>query len=510
MNRAKRYFINALILSGCTLLMRTVAVAFNAFCVNKVGSEGMGLFSLVMSVYTFAVTVATSGVNLASTRLVALYYGRNEGKSVKSAMRKCLLYSAFFGILASSLLFVFADFVALNFLRESRAGMSLRALSLSLLPLSLCSAMAGYFSAVRRVYKNAFSQLSEQAVKILSCTFLLSVLLPRGVEYACLALVLGGAISEMFSFIVQGLSYLFDTRTLTGDGGRVGMKQALEISLPVALSAYVRSGLVTLEHILIPIGLTAYGEANALATYGVVCAVALPIVLYPSAFVGAFSGQIIPEITEFFAKDNKKEIAYITGRAFFVTEFFAILAAGMFSVFSTDLCVVIYGSAEAAEYLRALAPLMPVMFLDTVTDSILKGLGKQFYTMCVNIADAAISVILVWILVPEMGVYGYIAVLYISECVNTVFSIGKLLTLVEFRTSLKKMLFIPLLSAIGSANILFLVFGMLKLSVSPLSLIIKCTLYILLYFVLSYLLGSLSKEEIGWIKRVFEREKPLR
>ena len=134
MNRAKRYFINALILSGCTLLMRTVAVAFNAFCVNKVGSEGMGLFSLVMSVYTFAVTVATSGVNLASTRLVALYYGRNEGKSVKSAMRKCLLYSAFFGILASSLLFVFADFVALNFLRESRAGMSLRALSLSLLP----------------------------------------------------------------------------------------------------------------------------------------------------------------------------------------------------------------------------------------------------------------------------------------------------------------------------------------------------------------------------------------
>ena len=58
MNRAKRYFINALILSGCTLLMRTVAVAFNAFCVNKVGSEGMGLFSLVMSVYTFAVTFA--------------------------------------------------------------------------------------------------------------------------------------------------------------------------------------------------------------------------------------------------------------------------------------------------------------------------------------------------------------------------------------------------------------------------------------------------------------------
>ena len=43
MERAKRYFINALILSGCTLLMRTVGVAFNAFCVDRVGAEGMGL-----------------------------------------------------------------------------------------------------------------------------------------------------------------------------------------------------------------------------------------------------------------------------------------------------------------------------------------------------------------------------------------------------------------------------------------------------------------------------------
>ena len=41
MERAKRYLVNALILSGCTLLMRTVGVAFNAFCVDRVGAEGM-------------------------------------------------------------------------------------------------------------------------------------------------------------------------------------------------------------------------------------------------------------------------------------------------------------------------------------------------------------------------------------------------------------------------------------------------------------------------------------
>ncbi len=502
MNRAKKYFINALILSGCTLLMRTVAVAFNAFCVNRVGSEGMGLFSLVMSVYTFAVTLATSGVNLAATRLVALYFGKNEGASVKSAMKKCFCYSIFFGILSSLALFVFSSFAAEQFLNEPRAAMSIRALSLSLLPLSLCSAFSGYFSAVRRVYKNAVSQVLEQAVKIFSCTLLLSQFLPRGVEYACLALVLGGTVSEIFSFIIQFLSYISDSRKLGGGGKKVKMREVTSISLPVAFSAYVRSGLVTLEHILIPIGLAAYGEGNALATYGIVSAVALPIVLYPSAFVGAFSGQIIPEITEFYSASNKKEVSYITSRAFFVTLLFSTLCAGLLTCFSKDFCMVIYNSPEGAQYLHALAPLMPVMFLDTVTDSILKGLGKQFYTMCVNIVDAAISVLLVWLLVPEIGIYGYIIVIYSSECVNTVFSIWKLLSIVDLKVNVAKILLSPLASAIGAANVSNIIFSSAALPQNAASLIFKCLFFAACYFGLSAMLGGVNREEGVWIRGV--------
>ena len=509
MNRAKKYFINALILSGCTLLMRTVAVAFNAFCVNKVGSEGMGLFSLVMSVYTFAVTLATSGVNLASTRLVALYIGKNEGKSVKSAMNKCIIYSMLFGTAASILLFVFSSFAAENFLHEPRAAISIRALSFSLLPLSLCSAFSGYFSAVRRVYKNAISQVMEQAVKIFSCTFLLSLFVPKGVEYACLALVLGGTVSEIFSFFMQALSYAADLRKIGGGGESVKMREVTGISLPVAFSAYVRSGLVTIEHILIPIGLASYGDSNALATYGVVSAVALPIVLYPSAFVGAFSGQMIPEITEFHSLENRKEVAYITSRAFSVTLLFSILCSGLLCTFASDFCEVIYSSGEGAEYLHALAPLMPVMFFDTVTDSVLKGLGKQFYTMCVNIIDAAISVVFVWLLVPQMGVYGYIVVIYVSECINTVFSIWKLLRITDVKINLAKILFSPLAAAIGASNICNVLLPYMHMPQNTASLIAECIMFIVCYFLLVRMLGGIGKEEKIWIKNVLGKQKNI-
>lgn len=507
MKRAKRYIVNALILSGCTLLMRTVGVAFNAFCVDRVGAEGMGLFSLVMSVYTFAVTFATSGVNLAATRLVALHIGRGEGAGARSAMRSCLIYAALFGTAASVGLFLFATPAALHFLHEPRAALSLRGVSLSLLPLSLCSAFGGYFAAVRRVYKNAVSQVAEQAVKIFACAFLLAVLAPRGVAYACLALVLGGAVSEIFSFALQLLSYLRDKRMLQGGGPAVPLGEVARISIPVALSAYVRSGLVTVEHVLIPVGLTAFGDPHALATYGVISAVALPIVLYPTAFVGAFSSTVIPEVTEFDAAENRREVAYVTSRAFSVTLFCSMLAAGFFGAFASDICRAVYGDTEAATYLRMLAPLMPVMFLDTVTDSILKGLGKQFYTMCVNIADAALSVAMVAWLVPRMGIVGYIAVIYVSECVNTLFSIGKLLACVDLRPRPCKWVLAPLAAAVGAARLSVRIIGALGLPASFWTLALSFVCFFSLYAALCALLGAWGREELRWLKNIFRKER---
>ena len=63
-------------MTATTLLMRFVGVTFNIYITNKIGSVGIGLFTLVMSVGAFAVTFATSGVNLAATRLTAEAMGK--------------------------------------------------------------------------------------------------------------------------------------------------------------------------------------------------------------------------------------------------------------------------------------------------------------------------------------------------------------------------------------------------------------------------------------------------
>ena len=89
--------MNAGILTATSLSLGIVGVAYNAWLTRNLGSSGMGLFSLMMAVYRFAVTFACSGSGLAATRLVAEETALGNGKGAASAMKKSIIYSLCFG-----------------------------------------------------------------------------------------------------------------------------------------------------------------------------------------------------------------------------------------------------------------------------------------------------------------------------------------------------------------------------------------------------------------------------
>ena len=90
------------------------------------------------------------------------------------------------------------------------------------------------------------------------------------------------------------------------------------------------------------------------------------------------------------------------------------------------------------------------MYVDTATDAMMKGLGEQVYSMNVNILDALISVVLVWLLVPRMGIWGYLVTVYFSETFNTVLSITHLLSISNTRVRLVKWVYKPLICVVGA------------------------------------------------------------
>lgn len=500
-------FYNLLLMTATTLLMRFVGVTFNVYITNKIGSLGIGLFTLVMSVGGFAVTFATSGVNLAATRLTAEAMGKGDELAVRQAMRRCIIYSLCFGFTASIGLLLLSRPIALGILKDDRCVLPLRLFSVSLPCISLSSAMNGYFTAQRRVIKNAVAQFFEQFVKITVTVYAVGLLAPKGIEYACVAVILGGMTAEVLSFVFTIVMYRLDLKKHNrnyGDGDGQLTRKLFNIALPIAFTTYVRSGLVTVEHLLIPWGLKKRGSSveRALSSYGTLHGMVFPVILFPQAVLSAFAGLLVPEVSECIAAGEYDRIERISSRVIQSALAFGIGVSGIMLCYSSLLGRAIYNSDQASAFICLLSPLIPVMYLDHVVDGLLKGLGEQLYSMRVNIADAAMSVILVWLLVPVSGIYGYIMIVIAMEIVNTALSITRLLSRVNVRVEISKWIVKPLVCIIGATSLTggfttLISPGRLHVAADAFFSVLICAL---VYFVLLRLIGGVNRDDIRWFR----------
>ena len=515
MKVVKKFFINGIVLTVTSVFMRFVSVLFNVYITNKIGSVGMGLFSLVLSVYTFGVTFATSGVHLASTRLVSQELVRGSGAGVKSAMRKCLIYSIVFGTTACALLFYFSEEIALNWLCDIRVLKSLKILAFSLPFLSVSSALGGYFCAVRRVIKNAVTNILEQFIRIFITVMLLVTARGNSVEDATVSVVIGMCVSEVLAFFVSFLLYIFDlkknTKELTAEPSSNITIRLLKMSLPVAFSAYIRSALVTLENLLIPKGLVKGGTGSdaALSSYGTISGMVFPVIFFPLAFLSAFSSLVVPEITRYKECGEKRHIDYVTKRIFRLTLIFSVGIAGIFIYFSDTLGILLYDSKEAGFYIKIFAALIPVMYLDNSIDAVLKGMGEQIYSMRYNIIDAFVSVILVYFLLPPLGINGYVIVVYVCELINAALSMQRLLKILTLKVNIFSDIFAPILSiagATGLCKLLFFVFG-IRFSFALSMCISGILVCIILYYVFLRITYCISDDDKRWFIGIFKRNK---
>lgn len=509
MTRLKKYLVNGALMTASALVLRGLSVLLNSYVSRRIGAEALGLYTLLGSVYSLALTLALSGINLSTTRLVSDAMGEGNTAEARAAMRRCVIYSLFFGSLSSVLLLMLSEPLAMWVLRDIRTLKPLRLCAATLPLIALTSCLNGYFTAVRRVYKNVIAQISEQASRLGFCVLLLELIMGRDMESCCTALVLGGALAEMLSFTISLLLFIvdrIDRPTSLGEEKPICerriTKKLLSIALPLAFSTYFRSALLTLEHILIPRGIERSGSdrAAALASYGALQSMAMPLVLLPAALIQSFSGLLVPELAELRVRGERGEIRYVASRVCHLALLFAIGAAAIMVCFAPQLGEAVYSSAEAGRYIRLVACIVPIMYLDTTVDSMLKGLGEHLYTMAVNIIDTLCSLLMVWLLIPRLGIYGYIALIIISEIFNATASVMKLVKVTGMRLRIGKCFVLPALSAAIST-----------VSVTALSnavnigLACSIALSAMAYLALLCLTGALDAEDICWIRKIFKK-----
>ena len=430
MSFGKKLAYNTALLTGSTLVMRWIGLAWQVWLAGRIGPAGIGLFQLVMSVGFLFVTLAVSGIRFAVTRLLSEELGQGRDGSVEGAMRRAAGYSALFGTAALIVLWAFAQPIGFLWVRDARTVLSLRLLALSLPAAGLSSVLAGYFTAVGRVWKTAAEQFLEQLLRMALVALLLYAAPQEDLERSCAAVVAAGTIADWLGALALYLLYRSDRRIHTGTSrrGQSLTPRMLAIAFPLALSAYARSALNTFRQLLVPRGLRQSGLSAdaALTGYGIINGMAMPILLFPTCLPSALAELLVPALTQAQVTGQTDHIRRQVRSLLTQTAIFSLAAAVFFWCTADALGYLVYGTPEAGRYIRLLSPLVPFLYLDIVTDGCLKGLGQMMRSMTYNIAEAALGLVLVWALLPVHALAGYVFVLYVCEIFNFSLSIGRL------------------------------------------------------------------------------------
>ena len=503
MRRLKLFIINGLALTIISIFLQLIGVSFGVYISNKIGNEAVGLYQLLMSTYSFGITLALSGINLACVRIVSEELAKNSLSNIKLVMRKCLLYSLSFGMVTFFLFTFLASLISTNILHSKIAPSTICIMAISFPFASICSCLNGYFSAVRHVIKSAVIQILEQLFKMVLVSYLLSILFDSSINSACSLIVLGSSIAEGFSCLLMFLAYVQDRRKICKQDDFVfnrsmqnsTTKRIFKISLPISSATYIKSGLATLKQVVIPIKLEASGLScsEALSKYGMINGMVFPIILFPSTFLNSFSGLLIPEFSSFNVKGENRTIKESINKILKYTLLFSFFIVGIFCCFSKELSILIYNNTEISKYIKILAPIIVFMYLDSIVDGILKGLDKQVSVMIINIIDLISSILLISFLLPLYGVFGYLIVIFISEILNCILSIGVLINTSKIKFNLKLWILKPSIILLISVVIT----NIIKINAPALfPLIVNILIYSIIFVFLSFTFKIISKKKL--------------
>ena len=430
MIQKRRLIYNTFLLTGVSLLMSCIGIAFQVWLVGRIGSAGIGLYQLVLSVTGLAMTFAVSGIRFASTRLISEELGALNCAGIRAAMRRCLGYALFFGLAAGLILRALAEPIGFLWIGDARTVRSLRLSAVSMPCTALCAALSGYFTACGRVWKPSAVHLTEQLLGIALVALCLARAPLEDIELSCAAVTLGRVIADVVSLALMLAVYIDDRRRHYGEcgSGQRLTARMLKIALPLAVSAYARSALTMLQNLLVPRGLKSagYSADGALAGYGTIQGMVLPIIFFPSCIMSAAAELIVPELTEAQVQGSRADIHAAAKKLLLLSVEFSA-AVGLFMWFFSDMLgFAVYKSQEAGHYIRLLAPLVPVMYTDMTIDGCLKGLGQQVWSMGINILDSLTGLLLVWWLLPRYALAAYIGIIYFTELLNFILSITRL------------------------------------------------------------------------------------
>lgn len=392
---------------------------------RQIGTEGIGLYSLVMPTFGLFITIATFSYPVAISKIISA-----RGKSSKKAIFSIIPISIILNLFTLLIIFLISKPLANIFLKDQRLYIPLLSIGFTLPFIGLSSIIKGYYWGKQRMGIYILSNIVEQIVRIIVLIFLIPKVIKVSLVLTISLIIVVNVLSETSSIIVMLLGLPKGVKITKEDlrPSKEYIKDIMNICVPSTSSKIVGS----ISHFLEPIVLinvlsyVGYSNNYIVTEYGIVNGYSLALLLIPQFFTMSISTSLIPELSKSYSiediKNCKKRLFQIIGLSLMIGAF----STGIIFAVPEYFLNLIYNTNLGANYIRVLAPFFLLYFINTPLASAMQALDMSKDEMQITLLTSFVKLFLLTLLAfLKIGMYSLIISTIITLIYSTYLHIKK-------------------------------------------------------------------------------------
>lgn len=412
-----------LLMTAAGVISRVIGFFYRIFLAQTIGAEALGIYQLIAPVFALCFALTASSVQTTVSKFVGDACGSctdaAEGEAkARMYLRIGLLISCTLSLFTGILLYTKADWIALRLLGETRCAPLLSLLSFSLLPCCIHACINGYYYGKKQALVPSVCQLAEQLARVGSVYLLYRITLEKGTTLGAYHAVAGLVLGECAGLLVGTWAIALEKRPRASASGslRTALYAFAAMAVPLTLNRVTASLFSSLENLLIPQMLQKFGysAADALSVFGVLTGMTLSVILFPGVLTNSFSVLLLPAISEAQGQNQREKIACAIRRASLYGLLLGLVFTAAFFALGPWMGNVLFHNALAGAFIRQLSFLCPLLYITSLLNSILHGLGLPKPVLFVTLLACLIRIAMIVLLVPRCGIDAYLWSLLLS------------------------------------------------------------------------------------------------
>ena len=368
------------------------------------GATGLGLYTLVFTIYLFGMQFATFGIDAALTKYIAQYHDNQQ--KIKDFVSSGIAGSLLSGSVMGVLLYLLSGIISIQFFHSSEMTELLKITAFCFPFIAIQKAVIGTLNALRKMKWYAIVNI-VQNVAVLVVTLVLVLWLNMGVRGAVIGFVAPTIVVGTLSLILARGYFTTGPMVM-----KIVLKELSQFGFYIVLANSI--GMINMQIDSLMVGHSM--NETEVGYYAVAIIFMQGVILLPQVVQRVTT----PTIATYYGKRDFEQIKKLIKNAMFWT-FIGILCVSLIlAIFGKYLIIMVF----TEEFLPAYIPMLILLIGYSIcapvgsVGSTLSSIGKVNIVFKMTALCALINIILNLVLIPNFGLIGAASATSISQIIT--------------------------------------------------------------------------------------------